>query len=367
MTVTWGQALARRLERHLLDPVGTGSVADVVERLGAVAAWPDTTADLAIGLRRAVARPGDVERALDAGDVLQAYAFRGARHLMTTTSAGRYLALRASGRQWELPSWQEAYGLTPDDWPAFREAVRDAVADEPLTRQELRAAVGRKRRFRAGADGLVSGSDTLLKSLMWQGDLCFGRPRDGQATLQALAHVPGWSGLPDLDDAGREAVLAHVATFGPVTPDDLHYWLGAGLSAGKRAIRGWLDDVADRLAEVDVEGATAFVPADEARSLERTTPSEVVRLLPAGDPWVMGVGTADRHVTPPARRALVTRGAHTVLAGGVVAGTWTLRKGVVGVTWFTESGRPDHDRLRAETDRLAATTANGLTLEVTVD
>ncbi len=77
-------------------------------------------------------------------------------HLVTPEEGGIYLALRASGRQWELPSWQEAYGLAPADWPAFRETVREAVADGPLTRQELATAVGRRRRFRAAAAGLTA-------------------------------------------------------------------------------------------------------------------------------------------------------------------------------------------------------------------
>ena len=52
VALTWAGALAWRLRRHLLDPVGTGSVADVVGRLGAVPAWPDAAAELAIGARR---------------------------------------------------------------------------------------------------------------------------------------------------------------------------------------------------------------------------------------------------------------------------------------------------------------------------
>ena len=217
MALTWEQALAWRLRRHLLNPVGTGSVGDVVGRLGAVPAWPDMTPELAVGFRRTGSGPGDVARALEAGEVFKTYAFRGATHLVTPEDGGIYLALRASGRQWELPSWQEAYGLAPADWPAFRETVREAVADGPLTRQELRAAVGRRRRFRDAAAGLTSGSDTLLKSLMWQGDLCFGPVRDGEATVQGLHRVARWAGLPDVDDAGRRAVEAYVRS---LRPDD---------------------------------------------------------------------------------------------------------------------------------------------------
>ena len=33
-SITWADALGWRMERHLLDPVGSDSVADVVRRLG---------------------------------------------------------------------------------------------------------------------------------------------------------------------------------------------------------------------------------------------------------------------------------------------------------------------------------------------
>ncbi len=366
MAFTWDQALVWRLRRHLLDPVGPCSVGEVVGRLGAVPAFPDTTPELAVALRRAGSRVGDVARALDAGEVFKTYAFRGAKHLLTPEDGGAYLALRASGRQWELPSWQEAYGLTPADWPAFRETVRDAVAEEPLTRRELARAVGGRRRFRAAAAGLTSGSDTLLKPLMWQGDLCFGPVRDGEGTVQGLHRIARWAGLPNVDEAGRMAVEAYVRTYGPTTPDRVQYYLGEGLSAARKALRGWLDDLSDRLVTVAVDGEEALISVDDADELASTTASPTVRLLPAADPWVMGPGTADPHVVPPARRPLVTRGANLALAGGVVAGTWTRKAGTLTVAWFGEADPPDHDLLRAEAARLAAVLGTELDLQVTV-
>ena len=148
MALTWAGALSWRLRRHLLDPVGTGSVVDVVARLGAVPAWPDLAAELAIGARRTGGRVGDAARALAAGELVNVYAFRGATHLMTPQDAGAYLAVRASSRMWELPSWQTFYGLAPADWPRFRDYVRSALTDGPLTRSQLAAALGRSSRYR---------------------------------------------------------------------------------------------------------------------------------------------------------------------------------------------------------------------------
>ena len=363
MSLTWPQALAWRLHRQLLDDAGPRSVADVVGRLGALPAWPEQSADLAVSARREGSRAGDVVRAVDSGEVVKAYSFRGATHLMTVASAGDYLVLRASGRQWELPSWTETYGLAPADWPAFREAVRDAVAEVPLTREELAAALARKRRYRLAAAGLTSQSDTLLKPLMWQGDVCFGPARDGHATLRRLDAVPGWAGLPDFDDAGRRAVTAYFHTYGPATPDHLRHWLGEGLSAGRKAIRGWLDDLGDRLVSLDVEGEATLLLQTDVDELSAASPSSAVRLLPGHDQWVMGPGTADPHVVPQARRAVVSRGAHLVVVGGVVSGTWSVKGNTVDVDWFPEATPVGRDDLAAEVDRLA--TLLGRTLEVT--
>ncbi len=364
VVLNWDQALAWRLRRHLLDPVGTCSVGDVVSRLGAVPAHPETTPELAVGLRRRGSGVGDVARALDAGEVVKTYAFRGATHLLTPQEGGAYLALRASGRQWELRSWQEAYGLAPGDWPTFRETVREAVAMEPLTRHELSVAVRRRRRFRDAAAGLSSNSDTLLKSLMWQGDLCFGPARDGEATVQDPRRVAHWAGLPDIDDAGRWAVEAYLRTYGPTSADSVQYYLGAGLSAGRKALRGWLDDLSDRLVSVDIDGEDMLLFAGDANNLVSTEVSPTVRLLPAADPWVMGPGTANPHVVPPANRQPVTRGANLVVASGVVAGTWKHKAGTLTVAWFAETNPPEHDLLVEEASRLAAVLGADLDLSI---
>ena len=48
-----------------------------------------------------------------------------------------------------------------------------------------------------------AGAGTLIKALTWQGDVSFGPCRDGLHTVQRLDTNPKWSGIPDLDDAGR--------------------------------------------------------------------------------------------------------------------------------------------------------------------
>jgi hypothetical protein len=166
---------------------------------------------------------------------------------------------------WELPSWQSYYELTPADWPALRDAVRDALAGGPITRDELGAAVTAQARFR---------------------------------------HL-GIAGL------------------------------------------------GDRLAEVDIDGSLAYVLREDLDDLAATPATGAVRLLPGYDQWVLGPGTADTHVVPPARRPLVSRQGNLVVAGGVVSGTWSATGDELVVGWFAEAGPPPRDALAGEVARLA--------------
>ena len=360
-TVTRAQALAWRLGRHGLVPPGGSTAEDVVGGLVALPAQSDV--DLAVRTRQAAPAEGEVAAALADGRLIRTFTFRGSVHVMTPDDAAVHLAVRGSGRQWELRSWREHYGLEPEDWPAFRATVREVLDDGPLTHDELVAALTARPEYRHLGPAVEGGAWTLFKALAWQGDLCLGPTRDRRTTLQALAHVPGWPGIPDLDDAGRRAVEAYVRAYGPTTPDGLQYWLGSGLSAGRR-LAGWTADVADRLTTVQVGGRDAYVLREDVDDLLATEPIDAVRLLPGYDQWVLGPGTADRDVVPPAWRTAATRGTPLVVAGGVVVGTWAERDGDLTVRWAHE-GPAARSALDAGVDRLVA--GLGRPLRVTVE
>src|SRR5919204_6839244 len=114
LKVTWQQALAFRMRRQLLDPIGTLPVARVVGRLCGVQAQVASSAELAVRVRRRASRPGEVGRALSEGRLIKTWAMRGTLHLLTPENAGAFLSLMASGRSWERPSWQRYFGVTPE-------------------------------------------------------------------------------------------------------------------------------------------------------------------------------------------------------------------------------------------------------------
>jgi hypothetical protein len=364
ISVTWSQALSWRLERHLLAPVGSESVAAVVRRLGAVLAMDESLAELALRTRRTSSRSGELAKALADGTVIKVFAFRGSMHYLSPADGGIYLALRSAGRQWELPSWVEYYRLSPSAWPDFRAAVREALSDGPMTISELGVVLARQPAYRHLKPVFDEGAGTLIKPLTWQGDMSFAPSRDGQRTFQRLDLNPRWKGVPPLDDAGPRAVTAYLRTYGPATFDHIHYWLGNGLSAGRNRLNRWLSELRDQLVAVDVEGTTAYVVRNDVDSLTAARPSSTVRFLPGHDQWVMGPGTKDAHVTPQSRRDLVTRKANPVLMGGVVCGQWARKGDELTVVWLDERRRPDQ-AIEREAARLGGILGRDLHLTLT--
>ena len=104
MRVSWRQALAWRMRRQLLDPIGTLPAVEVVRRLGGVQAQVASSADLAIRVRSTDALSGEVSRALSEGSLIRTWAMRGALHLLTPEEGGAFLSLMADAKTWERPA-----------------------------------------------------------------------------------------------------------------------------------------------------------------------------------------------------------------------------------------------------------------------
>jgi hypothetical protein len=103
------------------------------------------------------------------------------------------------------PEWGKLR-RAPSDRLRFRDYVRKALVEGPLTRSELAATLGRSRRYRHLRSVVADGNDTLLKPLSWQGDMGLGPVRDGEATFLDPEQRPRWAGTPDLDEVGPVVV-----------------------------------------------------------------------------------------------------------------------------------------------------------------
>jgi hypothetical protein len=122
----------------------------------------------------------------------------------------------------------------------------------------------------------------------------------------------------------------------------------------------------DPVGSESVEGVVRRLGAIQAQveTAAATSPATSIRLLPGNGQRVFGPGTADWHIVPPARRALVGRGANIVLRGGVVSGTWTISRDDIVLDWFSEAGAAPESGPGDEVDRLAGILGRPLRLSV---
>jgi winged helix DNA-binding protein len=368
--LTWPQVLAWRMRRQLLEPIGKSSVPEVVRRLCGVQAQVASSAELAIRVRRQWSRRGEVARALSEGRLIKTWAMRGTLHLLTPEEGGAVLSLMASGRSWELPSWERYFGMTTKHWDRLRPAVREALDGAVLTREELIAAVVAQRGLGHLGDALRSGWGTLLKPLAWQGDLCFGPSRGTRVTFVLPAAASSrWAGILEPNAAAPIVMVGYLGAYGPATIDNFRNWLSRG-RVSARQIRTWFSELGDRIAAVEVDGERRYVLAKDLDELTSARPTAAVRLLPGFDQYVLGPGTDDDHIIPAKRRTAVSRQAGwiapIVVAGGSVKGTWELDGDRVRVDWFKEAGKPPRTKLTEEIERLSTILDRALRPEIKI-
>ena len=117
--VSWAQALAWRMRRHELDPIGRLALPELVRRLSGIQAQVASSAELAVRVRSTAIEAGDVGRALAAGDLIKTWAMRGTLHLLTPEDAGAcpVAARRRAGRGSDRPG-NATSGWTRRRWSA---------------------------------------------------------------------------------------------------------------------------------------------------------------------------------------------------------------------------------------------------------
>ncbi len=360
------------------------AVAEVVDRMVALRAWPERSAEAAIRIRRASAgcpsnsagdglpapaappASGVLAAAQEDSSIIRSYALRGGSYFFTPVRGANLLSVRAATKIWASPRFQKQASFSIDDWQPLREAVHGACSLGPRTREEISTQVLAEptlSHLQLGLSG--AGADSLYKPLHWWGDICFGPTRDGQATFRWLADDPAWPGLPPAHEAGVQAMGDYMHSYGPVTRANLHYWFTEGLGVRRAQLEEWMTALGDELVPVTVAGSEAFVLAADLDDIRSTQQVETLLFLPSFDPWLLGPGTADTRIIAASRRAVASRGANTIVHNGFVVGTWKTVAHEVRISWFAEAGALPQSLLDEQVQVLGRTLNRELTAVLT--
>jgi hypothetical protein len=358
----------RLVVRHRLHPDERPSAPlEVARSLVCLHATDAVTVYLSIAARSEGVAPTDIERALyDDRELVRILAMRRTlwavpRELLPVVFAAATKAVAATQRK-RLEGFLRESGVTTQPGPWLTRAGNAAVAavaarGEAMTTDVTRDVplLAKKLRFGSGKwIGEQSAGARVLPQLAMEGRLIRGRPRGTWISPQfRWATTEDWLGGPIEELGVREAQAAllrrWLRSFGPATETDIRWWTGWTARDARAAL------AAIPRAEVDLDGSTAYVLADD---LEPTPPREPsAALLPTLDPTTMGWKEREWYLGPHGPTLFDTNGnaGPTIWWEGRVVGGWSQRPdGEIALGLLEEVGSDARAAIDAEAERLAA-------------
>ncbi len=331
--LTWAQVHAFRLGRHhLLQRAPKRDLARAVGAIGGAQAQLMSAAELQI-TTRVDCTVADVRKALWVDrSLVKTWLMRGTLHLTRADDLALFTA--AMSRRWITPNkaWLRFFNVTEDEVWTLADEIGVALSDEPMTRDELIAAVGKGRPARV-REALKSGWGGMLKPAARNGRLCFG-PNRGQSVtfVSPQRWLRGWKNV-DPEEAVAESARRYLRAYGPATKTDFARWWGAWPGVGNAA---W-SALQGELVPVAVDSARMEMLATDVAAVGEAAATNSVTLLPQFDPFLLGHANRD-HLFDRIHSPKISRTAGwisaVVLVGGRVAGTWTHKsaRDVVRVT-----------------------------------
>jgi hypothetical protein len=360
-SLTWRQVSAWRLAQHCLSPrLKRQDFVQAATRTGGIHAQVMSAAEMALWARADGLCPEDVRSALwQERTLVKTWAMRGTLHLISASELPLYIAARGmyKGRNWH--KYFTYYGITPAQYEAFLAAVPQVLGSEPMTREELAAALAEHVRV-PELRGVVmsSGWGSPLKPSALRGDLCFGPNRGRNVTfVRSSLWIGEWRSFePHL--ALQEMVRRYLWTYGPATPESFARWWELGLIPARKLFQSMQGE----LEAVDVEGQPALALRTTLEPLQGLHVSGTVNLLPLFDAYVLGLRRDVEPYLPTAFKSQVFRPqgwvSPVVLVDGHVQGVWEhkIRRSqtIVKVRMFSLATALVQKGIEAETERLGA-------------
>ena len=248
----------------------------------------------------------------------------------------------------------------PSAWLARAEkaALRELEARGEAQTTDLTKAVpslAKRLRFRGvgGVEAFQSVGSRLLPQLAMEGRVVRGRPRGTWISPQfRWVPVASWLGgeIPVVEPAAAQAELLRrwLAAFGPATETDIRWWTGWTAREARAAL------AAVPHAEVDLDGATGYVLADDLDDTEPPEPSAA--LLPTLDATTMGWKERDWYLGAHGPTLFDYNGnaGPTIWWEGRVVGGWAQRRdGEIVYRLLEDVGTEAENAVEKEVARVA--------------
>jgi hypothetical protein len=368
-SLTWNQVTAWRLAQHGLAPrLKREQFVEVTSRLYGIHAQVMSAAELALGARTDGLKPQDVQAALwQDRTLVKTWAMRGTLHLLAADD----LPLHAAARQVDPRNWIdfESHGISRTQGEAFFETVPEILGSEPMTREQLAAAVAERLGLPALGDLIASGGwGTPLKPSAFRGDLCFG-PNQGKniTFVNPKKWLRKWESV-EPEAAFQEIARRYLRAYGPLTPQHFARWWNEGrVNVAQKVFK----QIEDELEPVDVEGWQALALRSTVEQMQQAAVSGVIRLLPLFDAYVLDIGRMGEPILSKQywKKIFRLQGWTTavVLVDGIIKGVWDYKtknaQTTVTVEMFDPPPKSIQKGIEAEAARLGGFLNTAIVIE----
>ena len=367
--LSWEAVLAWRVGRQgLAQRAPAADWPAVVSRICGLHAQVQSSAELTLWARVDGLDPGTVKQALWSERALvRTWAMRGTLHLLPAGELSMWVGAQGVIKpRYELASWRKTFGMTSPEAVAVLDAIRDALAGEPLTRDELADAVADALGDARLGEAVRGSFGTMPKLAAFRGDVAFAPPKGPKVRFTRPDRWLDADWAPDpARPAIAEVIRRHLAAYGPASRETFARWFGmpSAAQAGKL-----IAALGDEVAQVNVEGFEGWLLRADVEAAAAARPAGVVSLLPAFDQYVVAAPREETPVLAAADKDRVYRRqgwlSPVLLVDGRIAGVWRheARHGEVNVAIepFGDVG----DDVRAGAEREAARLAEYLDAEL---
>lgn len=316
--------LSRLAAQGLAAP--SGSPAEALARLLAVQGQDYPGAKWTLGLRCGVCADADVERAIERGQIVRAWALRGTLHFVAAADLRWLLALLGPR---VIAAGARRYRELELDGETLRRS-----ADILSTALDGGKRLDRPALFRILDENGVSTAGQrgvhLLQYASLLGLICQGVTARNQPTFYRIDDVLPHTGQKSEEEALAELARRYFATRGPAALPDFIWWSGLPVAQARRA----LEAVRGRLHAETLDGQVYWRSPHTAPGPERFP---YVLLLPGFDEYLLSYKDRRALMDVAALRSLTPKNGMlpaTLVIDGRVTGVWkrTLKEDVVAVT-----------------------------------
>jgi hypothetical protein len=262
--------------------------------------------------------------------------------------------------RYETASWRKAFGMSSEEAVAVLDAIRAALAGEPLTRDALADAVAATLGDARLGDAVRGSFGTMPKLAAFRGDVVFAQPAGQRVRFTRPDRWLGSDWRPAAARAAMAAVIRrHLAAYGPASRETFARWFGmpSAAQAGKL-----IAALGDEVVAVSVDGWAGWMLGDDIAQAAACAPGGVVSLLPAFDQYVVAAPRDETPVLAAAHKDRVYRPqgwlSPVLLVDGRIVGVWRHARKAGSLTVTIELFAPVEAFVRAgaerEAQRLAA-------------